>query len=310
MRQLGLNLLLAAVALLFVAVVAEAALRFVPALLPHGSYGSSRYDPELRTNVHASTATYNKVRYVVREPNSEGFLDVEHSKRRASEGQVRIAFFGDSYVESMQVPLDQVFHRLLPAHFEELDVETLAFGISGWGTLHSHLAYLAKSDAYDLDVVVYLFVENDPGDNALSIQGAKAGRLTPKAYARLADGPPGFELAWGNPPGDVSPLYRVAKSLQSRFLLGRVLWSRLSLLLRGNVAVQADTADQEMLNRARGDGPPDQNDLPSSWPPAYREEAATLARRILAEFEGESRRRGHRFYVLYVPRGEAQLTGK
>jgi hypothetical protein len=212
-------------------------------LRPHGSYGSSRYDPELRTDVHGSTATYHKVRYVAREPNREGFLDAEHSPRKASSDLVRIAFFGDSYVESLQVPLDQVFHRSLPSKFQDPGVETLAFGVSGWGTLQSYLAYVAKAERYDMDIVVYVFVENDLGDNLYSIQATKTGRLNPNAYAEVSDDKFGFSLRWVNPPGEVSIAYRVAKALENRSLLGRVIWSRVSLLRGDGIAVMGDTAD-------------------------------------------------------------------
>ena len=64
-----------------------------------------------------------------------------------------------------------------------------------------------------------------------------------------------------------------------------------------------------MLGRAAGTIP-NQNDLPSSWPSAYFQEARDLTRRILADWHQESRRAGRRLAVLYVPRGEAQLRGE
>jgi hypothetical protein len=64
-----------------------------------------------------------------------------------------------------------------------------------------------------------------------------------------------------------------------------------------------------MIHRASGDGPPDQNDLSSSWPVRYREEAETLGERILERFRDAMREHGQIFLVFYVPRGDAQLTG-
>ena len=115
MSRLGsavVNLALLAGATLAVLVALEIAFRAFPSLLPAGGYGGGRPHPELGVNVHGSRLIYNKVRFVVREPNAEGFMDVEHDPAKAP-GTLRIGFFGDSYVEAIQVPLEAVFFRRL-----------------------------------------------------------------------------------------------------------------------------------------------------------------------------------------------------
>jgi hypothetical protein len=129
------NLLLAGFAIGFVVVALEAAFRIVPALLPAGVYGAGRLEPELRMNVHGTRLIYNKAGYVVRTPNRDGFMDVDHERAKPP-GAVRVGFFGDSYVESVQVPLEDVFFRRL-AERAGPPLEPFGFGVSGWGTLHA-----------------------------------------------------------------------------------------------------------------------------------------------------------------------------
>jgi hypothetical protein len=300
------NLFVAGVSMILALGFAEIALRSVPALLPAGFYGSSRYQPEILSNVHGSRMIYNKVRYVEREPNEEGFLDVPHARAKPP-GVTRIGFFGDSFVEAAQVPLESTFFRRLPPRIADREIEPLAMGISGWGTLHARNAYRVMAPRYDLDVAVYLFVENDLGDNDFLIQRTRGG-LTPKAFATLADEAPGYVLEWNRPPGQSSPWYRVGKAFQDRLLTVQVLWSRIVLLLSEGVAWSARDDARSMTARAHA--VPDQTDLPSTWPVRYSEHAKELGRRILADWSATARRDGREFFILYVPRGEPQLTGE
>jgi hypothetical protein len=299
------NLALGIFSLLLLLGACELALRFVPALLPPGGYGASEYKPELLSNVQGSTVTYNKVRFVRRKPNDEGFLDVDHDPKKPR-GVVRIGFFGDSYVEAAQVPLDQVFYRRLPPKLAGRPVEPLGFGISGWGTLHSLLAYQVFAERYDLDVAVYVFVENDLGDNALDVQGARGGRLTAKVYATLSPLPPGYTLVLLNPPESLPWSMELGKVLQKHLLFVQVVWSRMALLAHG-IALASDDRNVQMTTRA-GERP-NENDLPSSWPAPYSERAEQLGQRILAEWLRRCRADRRRLVVLYVPRGEDQLRG-
>jgi hypothetical protein len=306
LRAALLNLFIAGVSMALALGFAEIALRNVPALLPTGFYGSSRYQPEILSNVHGSRMIYNKVRYVEREPNDEGFLDVPHARAKPP-GVTRIGFFGDSYVEAAQVPLESTFFRLLPQRIADREVEAFGLGISGWGTLHSRNAYRVMAPRYDLDVAVYLFVENDLGDNDFEIQRARGG-LTPKAFATLADEAPGYALEWNIPPGRSSPWYRIGKALQDRLLTVQVLWSRIVLLRTEGVVWSAREEARSMTTRAGA--VPSQEDLPSTWPARYSEHARELGRRILADWAEAARRDRREFLVLYVPRGEMELTGE
>lgn len=304
LRALALNVALGVSALVFTALLCEGALRLFPRLMPKGSYGASHYRTDLLSSVYDDTVIYNKVRFVVREPNSEGFLDLEH-EREKPRGVTRVGIFGDSYVESAQVPLEQVFYRRAAHVVGPERIEMLGFGMSGWGTLHAFLAYEALAPRYDLDAAVYVFVENDLGDNALEVQGQRSFRLSPKVYATLSPLPPGYQLVQRNPPGSFGLGYRAGKWFQENWLLGRLIWSRVRLLAREGVMLRSDAAQQQMATRAHG--VPDQNDLPSTWPEPYAARAQMLGERILRHWRDRAQADGRRLFVLYVPRGEDAL---
>ncbi len=306
LRAGATNLALGVGVVAFSLLLVEGALRVFPRLLPLGYYGASRFDSELRMSVHGSRAIYNKVRFVVREPNAEGFMDVDH-ERTKSVGVVRVGFFGDSFVESVQVPFDQVFYRLLPHRIAGRPVEPFGFGISGWGTLHCLLAYEAKAAFYDLDVAIYVFVENDLGDNTILVKGARRGSSN-SVFAELSPLAPGFEIVRRIPLEQQGVALRVAKGFQQESLLARLVWSRLALLIGHGTALRAEAAQREMATRA--DRIPSQNDLPSSWPAPYRRRAQELGRRILDAWRRQTLRDGRDLIVLYVPRGEEQLRGE
>ena len=105
---------------------------------------------------------------VEREINSWGFPDVDHQREKPA-GVYRIGFFGDSYTEARQVAVDSTFFKVAERDLQGVGVECLAFGITSTGTLHSYLLSDAYAEVFDLDLIVYVFVENDPGDNIKEI---------------------------------------------------------------------------------------------------------------------------------------------
>lgn len=283
----------------------EAAFRLVPSLLPYGTYGAGRFDPELRMNVHDITAIYNKVRYVRRVPNSDGFMDVDH-EREKPRGVTRIGFFGDSYVQSSQVPLEQVFFRLLDARLGP-DAETFGFGVSGWGTFHAMRAWQVFGPRYDIDRVIYVFVENDLGDQARAIVNPSGRPTYSTPYVEEASNSRGYRVVWPLPPEDTPLLRDIAKYIQRRSLVAHVVWQRIGMLRTRGVAMRARQEDAEMTTRAGG--LPGPNDLAGSWPEPYARLVRNLGERVLRDWAGQVRSRGQSFAVLYVPRGEAHLRG-
>ncbi len=303
------NLAVVLLSLALMAAALEVLLRAFPQrLLPEGAFGAGRIDPDLGLRVHDVPAIYNKVRFVIRRPNSRGFLDVEHQPAKPP-GTLRVGFFGDSYVEALQVPLDQTFFRRLPGRISDRALEPLAFGISGQGTLHSWLAYQKLAPFYDLDVAIYVFVENDPGDNLFALHAGHAGSLVSNPYAVLSDEPPGFALRFSRAPGSPVPLpLRIAKWGQQHTLLGQLVWSRISLLEQAGIRIRPGPAPP-----TDGVAPaalPDVNDPPSRWPAPLLAEGKELTERILRQWRAQAAQDGRLFAVLFVPQGDREVAGR
>lgn len=297
------NLLVAVFAVGLTIILCEVGLRWVPSLLPAGTYGAGRFDRELGMNVHATPVIYNKVRLTRRIPNDDGFMDVDHDVQ-AEPGVTRVAFFGDSYVESAQVPLEQVFFRRLAERMGSGEFEFFGFGVSGWGTFAAMRAYDVLGTRYGIGVAIYVFVENDLGDQVDLI--SKGSASIPRL--RVTDAPPGYEPVWPADPDQRGWAQRFAKAVQTRSLLAQVLISRLGILRAYGPQLTRARSDVEMSRAARE--VPDPNDLPSTWAPEFRQMAETLGEQILADWSQLTRSRGQTFAVLYVPRGEAQLRGE
>lgn len=269
----------------------EVVLRTVPVAVPRGVfYGSGSYDSELGFHLPTSKVIYNKVRYVERTPNGDGFMDVDHAVTKPP-GVVRVGFFGDSYVESVQVPLEEVFFRRLPSSLGGRPHEAFGFGLSGLGTLHAMAVADKFAPRYDLDLIVYVFVDNDPGDHLETLQGARRGLFAARPTAVPAVVGEGYEVLPGPTPSTASSLRRLAMLVKDRSLFARVLYARIQLLSRGRSA-----------GGGGAKGAPEAHDPPSGWPPELRAEAATLTRRLLQAWETKVRAEGREFLVFYVPR--------
>jgi hypothetical protein len=289
--------------------VLELLLRAFPEhLLPKGVYGATRFDPDLGLRVHDVTVIYNKVRFVVRSPNSRGFMDVEH-KREKPPRTLRVGFFGDSYVEALQVRLDQAFFRCLPPQIGDRTLEPLAFGISGQGTLHSWLLYQKLAPFYDLDVAIYVFVKNDPGDNMLTLQAGRVDNLVPNPYSVLTDAPPGFALGFTRSRGQHIPLWlRTVKWGQQHSLLAQVVWNRISLLEQAGIHIRP--APVRTPSALASGALPRADDPPSIWPVPLLAEGKELTERILRHWRDQAAQEGRVFAVLFVPRDEDEVMGR
>lgn len=110
-----------------------------------------------------------------RELDSEGYVPVDAKKFGTSNH--KIAFFGDSYTEGLQVDGSETFPRLIEDRLKQnrrnglfasqgKSAVCFNFGISGTGTYHQYLRYLTVSEETDLNDVVLCFLpQNDVLDN-------------------------------------------------------------------------------------------------------------------------------------------------
>jgi len=170
--------------LVVVLFLCELLLRLIP--IPGIHVNSAKFDPIIGDCFYPhSVSIYNNERgdSIKRKINSLGFLDREHKVDKS--GSYRIGFFGDSFVAAQQVLLENTFFILIENTLNNIgsDVECLAFGVPHHGTLHAYLKSSLWVDHFDIDLVVYVFCENDLGDQ---IKEIKKSNLRP--YAFLDDG--------------------------------------------------------------------------------------------------------------------------
>ena len=232
-------------------------------------------------------------------------MDVDHPAAKAA--GLRVGLFGDSYVESLQVPLEQVFfRRLLPMLGGS--VEPFGYGMSGWGTLQAFQAFRVFAPRDHLDVAVYLFVENDLGDNDLVIarHGTSVGSGMP--FAVLSADGRSYETTWVVAPGRESFWYAPGKWLQRHSLPAHLVIDRLENLRSAGVRVHVRADDVQMTGAASG--VPNADDLQATWPEAHRQRVETLGALLLRDWKTAADAQNIRFLVLDVPRGETQLRGK
>jgi len=113
--------------------------------------------------------------------NSYGFRDREYAFEKPP-GVFRIAVLGDSYVEALQVGLEQTFPKLLEKRLKKAQV--LSFGVSGYGTAQELLAYRRYARRFSPDLVILVFYAgNDISDNSKEISHGY-----PRPYFLLENG--------------------------------------------------------------------------------------------------------------------------
>ena len=133
--------------------------------------------------------------------NSQGLRDREHKVAKA-DGTYRIAILGDSYAEAMQVELERTFWFLLGQKLESCGfakrkkIETINFGVSGYGTAHQLLTLRTKVWPYQPDMVLLAFFPgNDVRNNSKALEGE-----TGRAYFSLKDGKLHLDAAFRDDP--------------------------------------------------------------------------------------------------------------
>lgn len=98
--------------------------------------------------------------------NSQGWNHPEDYSTVKPVGTLRVCVVGDSFVEALQVPYEQSFCALAQERMSRPDqpVQWYALGCSGFGTAQEYLVISHYVLDYNPDVVVILFVSNDPFD--------------------------------------------------------------------------------------------------------------------------------------------------
>jgi hypothetical protein len=107
--------------------------------------------------------------------NSDGFRDREHTKVKP-ENTFRIALLGDSFVEALQVPLDQDLAAVIERELSSCTAlagrkaEVINFGVTGYGTDQELITLREKVWDYSPDIVVLdFYTGNDIVDNSRAL---------------------------------------------------------------------------------------------------------------------------------------------
>jgi lysophospholipase L1-like esterase len=292
-------------------VVGEVLLRLIP--IPGVAYHTYYFDDRTGGKYYPrTTAIYRNARgdFVERRVNSWGFTDDEHETAPAP-GVLRIGFFGDSYTEARQVPLEATFVRLIEDGLNEsapafggrvngrgepaTRVETLNFGMSGRSTLQSFLEYEQWVQRAHLDGVVYVFCENDPGDQ---IEVIKRSDIVP--YAVLDGDSFRVDYSFAERYGyKNSRLHRTWQFFKSNSLVLSTLEGRLKLLMKHGIKMKVTEEDREGGRGGRGP----RGVEPSSWPSdSLATHGWELFTRVLDAWRRDAAGRGLPLCVIPIPR--------
>jgi len=238
--------------------------------------------------------------HVKRKNNQLGYLDKEHERMKKG-GSFRVGFFGDSYTEAKQVPLENTFFTLIEDGLEEYNVECLAFGISGFSMLQSYLNCRRWSNLFDLDLVVYVFVDNDLGDQ---IKEIKKSPNIPYPIPTEDS----FKIDWSFRDKNAYKTriyFRAFDYLTAHSLVVSTIVDRIKLLKKHGIKVTI-TEEDMLMNTKRdvndSNAIPNQNDLPSTWPDSLRAHAQELGSRVLLKWREEVISEHRSFLIVYVPR--------
>ncbi len=290
--------------------LAEVLLRLLP--IPGINSSITTYDELVGERLYPGAVVryYNDSGELIkRKVNQWGWLDQEWSLAKPA-GAFRIGFFGDSYTEARQVWLDSCFFRRIEARFRKsgnANIQTLAFGCSGYSTLQSYLNCQRAAKKFDLDLVVYVFSENDLGDQLESVGGydymnrpfVVPDKKRPYGIDNAFRQRYAYRQNW---------CYHLVDYLENHSLLLYTIHRRIVLLRHYgvNAALSKQELDLDDVPRA-GHFVVTQNDPPSQWPDSLRNAAKNFAAAIIADWKNDLNQMGIKFAVLDIPR-QSQLN--
>lgn len=289
-------------ALVIAGSVGEMVLRV--AHIPGITYHTFQFDDVTGQRFYPNTTLiYRSARgeEIRRKVNRWGYLDRNHDDKKAP-GVERIGFFGDSFTEARQVPLDSTFfsrvERALNAAIPTVRCECIAIGMMGYGTLQSYLECRRWMDRLDLDRVVYVFCENDPANLVPSLNMSDAApypvmvgdsltidRSFAQRYAAKGRWP-----------------HRTWQYLKSHSLLFSTLETRWHLLRSRGVHLRVRSQERLMAASTGTKKALSYNSTPSELPDSLRTMCMRLTEHVLMAWKQEVMSSGRRFSVLYIPR--------
>lgn len=235
--------------------------------------------------------------------NEFGFRDRSRVERKPA-GTYRIEVFGDSFVDALQVPLEESF----PARLERslggapTPVEVLNLGQSGFGTTDECLRFehFGQPFAPDL-VVVALFVGNDIRNNSKTLN---TEALT-YYYVLGPDGKLSLDTSLPDAYEKNRSLFqRAFQALKRHSYLASLVSERLYLLRRARTAEETRLKTGTGPAHAGGLAPLDDLNLFVDEPPQVWKDAWDVTLAVLLKFRADAERAGARFAVMMIPTAE------
>jgi len=225
--------------------------------------------------------------------SSQGLRDVERKLEKPA-GVFRIAVFGDSMTEAVQVNLEQTFTRLLERKLNDsrLNVEVLNFGVNGYSPLQEYLLYRHIGKAFNPDLVLHaVFLDND-------IAASDPALATGQVGAPFVRGGSGTELDV-----DYSRAEASTKDYQQQPMFTIRRWSAVYRAVGGILRTRAGS-EEVRQSLAKTGGIPKRHLLYLDPPEAQWDVAWLTYERILDAFAAEVKSDGSRFAVVSVPAGQ------
>jgi hypothetical protein len=117
--------------------------------------------------------------------NAQGWNHPQDYVTGREAGGYRICLVGDSYVEAMQVQPQETMYAVAQRLMDrpKRSAQWYSFGVSGFGTSHEYEVIRKYVLEYDPDLVILLFVQNDPFDASPYIRD-----LPPHSVRYVLDG--------------------------------------------------------------------------------------------------------------------------
>jgi hypothetical protein len=179
-RRYTLKLLLLMASVVTTLFFGEVALRALHIAYP--SFGGKlhfyTWDPDMGIVLRpgARGTVYTEGGFSFCQINSQGLRDLEHSKEKPA-NTFRIAVLGDSFAEAFEVPIEKTFWSVLEQELsgcpalEGKRVETINFGVSGYGTAQELQMLRHRVWDYSPDLVLLaFFTGNDVQNNSRALQ--------------------------------------------------------------------------------------------------------------------------------------------
>lgn len=236
----------------------------------------------------------------VYDTNSEGFYDLERTRHKPP-GGFRIAAIGDSFVDAVQVPLEQTMTRTLERLLKAQHgpgYEVLNFGRGGTSFAEYFLILKHWVLAYDPDVVLlFVYNENDFDEiRSRSVQRTKDGiplrpvwRLEGDSLVAVPYQTPGI------PPPKRIRLHSLAFITQIVYENPRLL----TLLVKAGVVDSRHLYSRGVL--VGGAGYPDLYNIYAGSMEVEWEEAFRLGERLILEIRRRCEAKGVRFGLVSIP---------